>query len=72
MTCHDEIYSANESIRMFSLCGESVCKQLDTGKFPLESEKAKVAPVHRKGRNKLLKTIPQLLCYQYAWKSLNE
>ena len=41
---------------MFNLCGESVCKPLDaicktclkSVKFPLESEKAEVVPVHKK------------------------
>ena len=63
------------------MCEESVCKPLDiicktcleSGCFPSEWKKAKVVvPVHEKGRNKLLKTIPQFLWYQFAQKSLSE
>ena len=59
---------------MFNLRGESVCKPLDaicktclkSVKFPLESEKAEVVPVHKKGKNRLLKIVPHFLCSQSA------
>ena len=63
------------------VCSESVSKPLDiicktcleSGYFPSEWKKGKVfVPVHEKGTNKLLKIIPQFLCYQFARKSLSE
>ena len=55
---HDQI-----SIRMFEICGSSVCRPLQTiykscldkGKFPQEWKKANVVPVHKKNGKQLVK-----------------
>ena len=51
------------SIRMLKLCGKCICKPLDLifqscikqGKFPTESKKANVVPVHKKRDKQILK-----------------
>ena len=50
------------SIRMIKLCGNSICKllsiifkdYLNEGKFPHESKKDNVVPVHKKGNKQSL------------------
>ena len=56
---HDEI-----SIRMLKICGDSICRLLNIifktclrrGKFPLESKKANIVAIHKKGDKQAVKS----------------